>query len=240
MDGDFILFWDSDVIPPKDLLKQIVNMLESNNKVGIIGADYESLYEHGDLSTRILGAPITNKATHAVYMGFTLIRKEIFERVGGFNELLNIGEDTEICIRVVEKTDYKIMWAPRPVLHLESVGETERFKQGFLPWLSYNFQSRGEQYAKSLHKLPLLLRFRVFYYALLPPVLISLLFLTYSTGAIWMPLLFIAYLLPGLSLAVHSSNIKRGVILFFKLNIPTGVALSYGVLTYFFKKLLGR
>lgn len=242
MDGDFILFWDSDVIPPKDLLKQIVDVLESNNRVGVIGADY--LYEHDNVLTRMLGNPVTNKAAHTVNMGFTLIRREVFERVGGFNELLNIGEDTEICIRVVEKTDYKIVWAPRPVLHLKSVHararETKRFGQGFIGWLLYNFRVRGEQYAKSFRELPLLLRLRIFYYALLPPVLASTPFLAHHMGVTWMLLLFIMYLLPGLFLNVHGSNIRRGMILFFTFNIPTGVALSYGVLTCLFKKLLRR
>jgi len=238
LEGKYLLFWDSDVLPPKDLLKQMVNMLERNCGVGLVGADYS--YQHMSMRTRVLGEPMTNKATHAVYMGFTLIRREVFERVEGFNELLDVGEDTEFGVRVAEKTGYKIVWAPRPVLHLKSVSETKGFGRGFVGWLSYNFHVRGGQYAESFHKLPLLLKLRIFYYVALPQVLASFLFLAYYMGKIWILLMFIAYMLPALFSVIRGSNLRRGTISFFTFNVPTGVALSYGALIYVFKKFLRK
>lgn len=234
-EGKYLLFWDSDVIPPRGLFKRMIDMAESRNGIGMIGADYSS--ERKTMSARMLGEPVTNKITHAVYMGFALIRRKVFERVAGFNELLDVGEDTEFGIKVAERTGYEILWAPKPVLHLRPVDRTERFGCGFSGWLSHNFHIRGEYYAKSFHKLPLLLRLRVFYYALLPPIAVSLLLLAFYVGVIWMMLAFIVYLLPGLFLAVSGSNIRRGTISFFMFNIPTGVALSYGVLVHAFKFL---
>lgn len=239
MEGKYFLFWDSDVIPPKGLLKRMVNVLETDDSIGIVGADY--LYEHRGILAKLQAyKPITNKASHAVYMGFTLIRKEVFERVGGFNELLDYGEDTEFGIRVVERTDYKILRAPEPVLHFKYVDESKEFRHSFIEWLLYNFHVRGKQYVESFHKLPLLLRLRIFYYTLLPLVLASTTFLAHYMGVTWILLLFITYLLPGLFLTVRGSNIKMGVVSFFTFNIPTGVALSYGFLMCLFKKLLRR
>jgi len=237
MEGKYLLFWDSDVIPPKDLLKQMVDIMESNPDIGIIGTDY--LYKHTNMYMRMLGKPVTNRFTHAVYMGFTLIRREVFEKVQGFNELLSVGEDTEFCIRVAEKTDYKIMWAPRPVIHLRPQ-EAKLFKQSFNKWLSYNFHIRGKEYAESFNKLPLFLRFRIFYYTFLPLILIFSLFIAYYTNLVWALLAFITYLLPGLFLAVRNLGIRKGILSFLILNIPTGVTLSYGVIVYASKKLLRK
>jgi len=236
MEGKYLLFWDSDVIPPRELLKEMVDTLESNNNIGVLGADY--LYKQENVHTRMIGDPVTNRATHAVYMGFTLIRSEVFERIGGFNELLDVGEDTEFGIRVAEKTSYKILWAPRPVLHLKHVGETKGCGRGFVRWLSYNFHVRGKKYAESFPELPQLLRLRIFYYALLPPLIVFLSLLAYSIGLMLVVLVFVAYLLPALFLNISGSTIRKGVISFFVFNVPTGVMLSYGFLLHIVKKSL--
>jgi len=237
MEGEYLLFWDSDVIPPKDLLKQMINTMRLNPDIGVIGTDYS--YKHKNVYMCMLGKPTTNKFTHAVYMGFALIRKDVFEKIGKFNELLDQGEDTEFCIRIVEKTSYKVMWAPKPVIHLRS-RENKFFKQGFGRWLLYNFHVRGKQYAESFYKLPLLLKGRIFYYALLPLLLVFMPFVACYVNIFLALLLPIAYLLPALFLAVHGSNIRKGTISFFISNIPTGIALSYGVLLYKIRKFLKK
>lgn len=231
MKGNYILFWDSDVIPPNDLLAHVVAIMESNNEIGIIGADYVNSTKNSQDDS------VVNKYTHAVFMGFTLIRKKIFDEVGLFNELLDVGEDTEFGLRTVEKTGHKIMWAPWPVLHLKS-GHGERFR--YTGWLSYNFYERGRQYAESFQNLPLFLKIRIFYYLLLPAALVLSSYLAFCLSVILMPLALIVYLLPGLFLSIRSLSIRRGTRAFFRVNILVGIALSYGTLMYTLRSLLKK
>ena len=245
-EGKYMLFWDSDMVPPRDLVKRMVGLMEHDNKVGMIGALWVPMridkLRSIDISTWLTSKSIKYKKTHAMGTGFTLVRREVFEKVGVFNELLDIGEDTEFSIRVFEK-GYKILRVLEPVLHLQNIYE-DRFivrpSQGLLRWLKYNFHVRGEKYAKSFCKLPMLLKLRILYYALLPPVLFFTILLALYKGMIWVLLIPITYLSPGLFLTINDSGIKAGIVIFFKFNIPTGIALSYGTLTHAFKEFLKR
>ena len=91
LEGKYLLFWDSDIIPPSDLLKTMIEIMEQNLSIGVIGADY--IY---DRSLQVKYEPIASKETSAVYMGFALIRREVFEKVGGFNEFLNISPEEQL------------------------------------------------------------------------------------------------------------------------------------------------
>lgn len=238
MVGSFLLFWDSDVIPSNNLLKQFIRILDSDKKIGIIGADYH--YETTNRLTLLFGKPVTRKNTHAVYLGFAIIKKEVFDAVGAFNEILDIGEDTDFGMRVVEKTDYKIMWSPESVLHIKAGTGSFKFGKRFVDWLSYNFKIRGAQYAHSFGELPIILRLRIFYYALFPLVMFSIPILMQYFSLPWALLYFGVYLLPGLFLAMRNSTVRRGLFSFFIDNIPTGIALSYGVIVATLKNLWGR
>ena len=232
MEGKYLLFWDSDVIPPKDLLKTMVIMMEQDSTLGIIGADY--VYEpHLDIKVK----PAVKREIHAVYMGFTLIRRDIFNLVGKFNEILTVGEDTEFCIRTREKTSYKILWAPKPVLHLKRKEDICKGLKKTLTWLKFNFNVRGKEYLKSFNTLPKMLRLRVVYYFFMPILLISA-FIICSENMPLLVLFYLIYIMPGLYMTLRgSSSFRKGVATFFKFNIPTGIALSYGVFYWAIKSV---
>ncbi|MEM4005189.1 MAG: glycosyltransferase [Desulfurococcaceae archaeon] len=231
MEGDYLLFWDSDVIPPRDLLNEMISIVQGNPSIGIIGADYEY-----DPSLKVRYKPVVNKETNAVYMGFTLIRKEVFNAVGFFDENLSMGEDTEFSIRVIEKTGYKIVWAPRPVLHLKSPSDVKR---GILTWMVYNFRVRAEEYYKSFTKLPAFLKIRLAYYIGLPWVVVLGL-ATFIFGMQILAIVLLTYLAPSLYPLVKSRGLKDGIIMWLKFNLPTGLSLSYGFLFIALKRLLRK
>ncbi|MEM1510823.1 MAG: glycosyltransferase [Thermofilaceae archaeon] len=231
MEGDYLLFWDSDVIPPRDLLNEMISIMQGNPSIGIIGADYEY-----DPSLKVRYKPVVNKETNAVYMGFTLIRKEVFNAVGFFDENLSVGEDTEFSIRVIEKTGYKIVWAPRPVLHLKRPSDVKR---GILTWMAYNFRVRAEEYYKSFTKLPRFLKIRLAYYIGLPWVVVLGL-ATFIFGMQILAIVLLTYLAPSLYPLVKSRGLKDGIIMWLKFNLPTGLSLSYGFLFIALKRLLRK
>jgi len=224
-EGEYILFWDSDVVPPKILLKEMVSIMESDDSIGIIGADY--IYEQ---HVKVKYKPTTDKETHAVYMGFTLIRRNIIDLVGGFNESLSVGEDTEFCIRVRERTKYKILWASKPVLHLKRVEDLR--KKTLLAWIKYNYSVRAKQYYKTFKNLPTYLKIRIFYYLGLPLIVAFCISVSITIDPGFSLLGFI-YLAPSLYLVVKQKGLREGFRIWLKFNVPTGLALSYGVLKEF-------
>lgn len=229
MEGKYLLFWDSDVIPPPDLLREMVEAMERNPGIGILGTDY--VY---DPSTDV--KPVTNKETHAVYMGFTLLRRDIFEKTGMFNENLSVGEDTEFCIRMKEKTNYHILWTSKPALHLKRLGDVKR-KGLVKAWLKYNFNIRAEEYYRSFKSLPRFLKIRILYYIGLPWVIVITLIafvIKVQILAIVLPI----YLVPSVYLVIRQGGLKDGITTWIKFNIPTGLALSYGVLRVTIKSFL--
>jgi len=231
MEGDYLLFWDSDVIPPRDLLSEMISIMEENPTIGMIGADYEY-----DPSLKVRYKPIVNKETHAVYMGFTLIRREVFNVAGFFDENLSVGEDTEFGIRVTEKTDYKIVWAPRPVLHLKSSSDVKRRIRA---WMAYNFHVRAKEYYKSFNRLPRILKIRLAYYIGLPLTIVLSLVL-FIAGVQVLAIMPLLYLVPSIYPPIKSRGLKEGIIVWLTFNLPTGLSLSYGFMYVVLKKLLRK
>ncbi|MFX0206005.1 MAG: glycosyltransferase [Candidatus Hodarchaeota archaeon] len=229
-EGVYLLYWDSDVIPPrKDFLRSLVNTLEKDILIGAIGSSY--VYEKPSLLTKVKKPPVS-RYTNALYLGYTLIRYEIFKKVGGFNEEMLVGEDTEFFIRMIEKTDYKVKWAPEPVLHLRSPGARTTSPGGFLKLLRFSFKDRASGYFKEFKNLPLFLRFRIIYYLFLP-ISWMIVFFMYLFGflSFWLTISwFFISLIPPLASAIRYSGIRCGIVTALTTNIPTGLALSYGIL----------
>jgi glycosyltransferase involved in cell wall biosynthesis len=233
MEGDYLLYWDSDVIPPPELLLNMVKLMEKNQKIGVIGADYTY-----DPSLGLEYIPTVNKETNAVYMGFTLIRKDVFKIVGKFNELLSVGEDTEFSIRVKERSSYKIYWAPKSVIHLRR--HVDVAKPGALrSWLKFNFMIRAREYYLSWKSLPRFLRLRVFYWILWPWILVMLAYAFLRGEIIATPFLLL-YIFTSAWFVIKQKGIVKGFKLWVKGNVPTGLALSYGIFILIFKDFIRR
>ncbi len=242
MEGKYILFWDSDVIPPESLLKKMIEIMEKQDDIGIIGADYfyNSYLKEASNKTNV------NIETHAIYMGFTLIKRKILDLISGFNEDLTVGEDTDFCIRVKENTKFKILWSPEPVLHLKREEDLRKGVTGLLKWLKFNFYTRGEDYAITFKNLPRLLKIRIIYYLLLPqifivtPIMVYQLTFTPTISSLLVLITYLTYLAPGMYLEVKGSTLKRGLVRFFRFNMPTGIALSYGIIFHLMKSIFRK
>ena len=233
--GDYILFWDSDVIPPSDLLKPMLKTMISDEKTGIIGADY--VYEHQDFYTRITGQQIINKEASYAFMGFTLVRIKIFDKIGFFNETLNRGEDEELVLRLQQGATYKTLWVPRPVLHIKGSASLKIL----LKWSLHNaFWKRGAECAESFSSLPLFLKFRLFYFGLFPIIFILAPFIGFYFNSILASSIVLLYLLSGMFIAISKSNFRRGTILFLTFDVPVGIAVSYGTIMNSAKTFFGR
>jgi len=229
-EGTYILFWDSDVVPPSEgFLGQLVEIMDSDADIGAVGCSY--IYEDPKSGRKFDKPPVSRK-THAVYLGFTLVNSEAAREVGGFNEDMNVGEDTEYFIRMSEKTHHKIIWAPKPVLHLRKPGAITTSPGGFVKLIKFTYRERAKGYRKQFSVLPRFLRVRVAYYLSLPLFWVGLVLLAlFGLLNVWIALgLFVCGVLPALGSAVRNLGFRSGVVTAFTFYIPTGIALAYGIL----------
>jgi glycosyltransferase involved in cell wall biosynthesis len=106
--GDILLFIDSDIVIKSDTLTQFVDSLKSypavfgiySQKPGVDGllSLYQNFYAHKSIKE-------TKELTSMFYSYCAAIKKEIFDKVGGFDEswVRATFEDVEFGIRVTEK-----------------------------------------------------------------------------------------------------------------------------------------
>ena len=110
--ADVILFMDTDVILCPDVIEKLIEMFKDQSINVVAGindtknhynnfiSDYENLY------ISYMYHNLVNFAS-GFYTCFTVIRKNVFNNVGGFNENIRMSEDTEFGHRLLRK-GYKI------------------------------------------------------------------------------------------------------------------------------------
>ncbi|WP_428658055.1 glycosyltransferase family 2 protein [Runella sp.] len=96
--GQFITFLDADdLYPPGKLRRQIDFLLNNPTIEGIWG---HSKFEYAtDLNERMFRVN-EDEAVWSILLGASMFRKEIFEKIGPFNEQMILGEDTEWYLRL--------------------------------------------------------------------------------------------------------------------------------------------
>lgn len=94
--GDVIAFQDADDLWPPGRLKVMAELLEHEPSVdvlaGLVQIRNERSVEPADMTTR-----------HRFLLASLLIRRGVFDRIGPFNEELEVGEDTEFVMRARHK-----------------------------------------------------------------------------------------------------------------------------------------
>lgn len=144
--GDFLIFIDDDAYPRKDILDVLDKDFENENiaAVGgpaltpesdsflqkVSGAVYLS-HLSGGFPERY--APIGKKRFISDWPTVNLtIRKNVFESVGGFNSNFWPGEDTKLCLDIIDKLDRKnmILYDPKVIVwHHRREGLERHLKQ---------------------------------------------------------------------------------------------------------------
>ncbi len=131
--GDFYFFFDSDVIIPSTFLERAIVEIQEKS-IQLAGC------EARPLSTRLLdkvlhkfafvGMKLTKESNPRLPGYCILISREIFEKLGGFDESIRVGEDLNLVARAAEQT---------PLHLLESTDlqiRVRRYdKEGRLPYL---------------------------------------------------------------------------------------------------------
>jgi GT2 family glycosyltransferase len=141
--GKYLLFLNNDTEPRAGWLSAMVKLVEADPKIAIVGSKLlfpDGTIQHGGVVFAYAGPiPVTPYHLHyrrpasfsdttlslrAVTAACMLIRPEVFQAVGAFDEgYVNGYEDVDLCLKVW-KTGAKIVYTPDSVVvHHESVSE---------------------------------------------------------------------------------------------------------------------
>ncbi len=137
--GKYLLFLNNDTIPLTDWLMPLIEEVEQNGRAAVVGS--KLLYENGTIQhagvafSRVwftpyhvysglpADAPCVNRRREfqSITAACMLVRREVFESVGGFDEGYRNGfEDVDLCLKIREK-GWQLIYRPDSVLyHLES------------------------------------------------------------------------------------------------------------------------
>jgi mycofactocin glycosyltransferase len=141
--GEIIAFLDSDCIAEKVWLRELVPYFQDSRVAlvgGYVGAYYTEKrmdrYEQVCSALNMGKEAVLGRGDGSVFYVPTcnmLVRKEIYEQVGGLDETLQVGEDVDLCWRMMQARHH-LFYIPRgPVLHKHR----NRLLSGFLRRFDY-------------------------------------------------------------------------------------------------------
>ncbi len=129
--GEIIAFLDDDAYPVKGWLKEAVKIFRENKKIGCVcgpaptapgdslrqvasGCVYSSFLVSGNHNLRYV--PGEKKEVFDIPSCNLLIKKSLFEEVSGFGKAYWPGEDTFLCLKVLEEGS-KMVYDPKVLVY---------------------------------------------------------------------------------------------------------------------------
>ncbi|MFL1453591.1 glycosyltransferase [Marinobacter sp. GN3S48] len=118
--GDVLAYLDADCVAPPDWLSNGVSLLIGSDSVGAVGGRC-SVADNATWIQRAWGwknPESTEKQVDILSTASFFLKKSIFNEVGGFNETLTAGEDTEISMKIIKSGRILILSPSVDVIHL--------------------------------------------------------------------------------------------------------------------------
>jgi len=156
--GEYVLFLNNDTEPFEGWLREMVQLADSDERIGVVGA--RLLYPQND-TVQHAGLEMINGIPDHVFRGVAaeddrvlhsrdldmvtgacmLVRRTLFEELGGFDEAYRNGvEDVDLCLQVRSK-GYRVVYCAESVLyHHEGTSEgrfdhvNENLQRFFARW----------------------------------------------------------------------------------------------------------
>lgn len=133
--GPYIGWVDSDDLLAKDALKETVAVLDASPRVGMVYTSYQVINADG----RVAGEGSRSKIPYSrdrllldfMTFHFRLIRRSVFDQVGGIDPSFVRAQDYDLCLRVSEVTDIHHLKKPLYFyrVHRKSVSSMSRLEQ---------------------------------------------------------------------------------------------------------------
>lgn len=130
--GEILAFIDADCVAPKNWLKNAASMLEESGR-GAVGCWY-ALPKDPAFAEKIWDVQMGWRRDVAgpadwVPSGDLIVKREVFEKVRGFNEALITAEDVDICERI-QREGMDVF--SHPVLAVQHLGNPKSVKEFFM------------------------------------------------------------------------------------------------------------
>lgn len=142
--GEILAFLDDDAYPQRDWLKKAMKHFTDDKVAGVggpaitpkddgvlqkvSGAVFESYLGGGKARNRYLSMGNVQKTEDWPTVNL-LVRKKVFEKIGGFDNTYWPGEDTKLCLDIVQ-AGFQIMYEPKAVVfHHRRADLKKHFKQ---------------------------------------------------------------------------------------------------------------
>jgi len=251
--GEILAFLDDDAYPKKDWLKEAVNIFKESEKFGCVcgpavtpqddsilqkgsGLVYASSLVSGNHNFRYIPGP-RREVFDFPSCNF-LIRKDLFSDIGGFDKPFWPGEDTFLCLKVLE-AGVKMIYSPKVLVY----HHRRNLFKGHLNQIKSYALHRG-YFAKKYPKTSLRFEYfipSIFVIALLTGGISSLSSsLASSIYSLILTMYLVFILASSLSLVfgLKESRINRIKLLFLTVSGIFLTHVTYGI--YFIKGLLAK
>ena len=129
--GEILAFTDDDAFPSPEWIRSAMEYF-GEEKVGAVGGpavtpDSDSFWQR--ISGNVYASPFMSGGYRRRYIAGRrvmedydlpsvnlIVRKDIFERIGGFDSTFYPGEDTKLCLEI-KKLGYKILYNPKSLVY---------------------------------------------------------------------------------------------------------------------------
>jgi len=125
--GEILAFVDADCIIQKDWLKNAINIL-TDEKIGVTGC-YYGIPQNASWIVRAWYLPqnVSLQKVNFIPSGNLIVKREVFNKVRGFDKKLITGEDYDFCQRV-KKAGYSIISSSSiQAIHLDDTNNLKKF-----------------------------------------------------------------------------------------------------------------
>lgn len=130
-EGEIFAFIDDDAYPREDWLRNAIGYFD-NPEIGAVGGPavtapeddiwqqasgkvYESFLCSGEYTYRYL--PKEEREVDDLPSVNLIVRRDVFEAIGGYDSNYYPGEDTKLCLDIVEKAGKKIIYSPEVLVY---------------------------------------------------------------------------------------------------------------------------
>ncbi len=182
--GDYLLFLDSDVIVSEDAIKYMLRIFASKVSISIVAFPYMPERPNFLDGLYMSRQPATAHLRDSVAMGCTMIRRELFIKVGNFLPEYASYEDVEFAMRA-NKAGYQILQdSTHPVLHITRTPRQRILSEIVSYCLAYYGATKYYFMLIRAHKVRGLIVRAFFYFGLIVSAVIGILTLKYGVFAL--------------------------------------------------------